>query len=701
MKKANKTKLYEIYDSLFYPPAFAPWARPKSSRLNEARTRYLDAHDASVWEIQKDANGAADHLEMSGFYVSAILSYGKDANGHLRVMKHLIVPALRLQPNATRSSYSHNFKQDAAVIKHRGKKLMECPQTVSIKGSLKITSTCGCGVEITREFLPAVRQGALIEAVEICNTAESTQTFSIEARAYLKQTRAFWCIGGAIAARTGVVFDDPVRASAGRPREVRLTPEERYRFYCVYDAYQGTAPEFSVKKEILLRQNFIAEMFNSLKLKTPVQALNAQFSHCVLRGSESIFQTKNGLMHSPGGGNYYAALWTNDQCEYANPFFPFLGYGPGIEQSLNCYRLYRKYMDCSNTPFRDKRAIVTSIIACGDGFWNGAGDRGDSSMYAYGLSRFLLCLGDLERMREFFGDLEWCLSFALSRKNEHGVIESDSDELENRFESGNANLFTSCLTYDALGNGALIAEILGHREQAARWREEQRALHTAIEQYFGDEVEGFSTYRYYDGNRDLRAWICMPLTVEIFDRAGETVRALFSDRLYRDGMMRTTSADETTWDRSLLFALRGTLLAGEAEAGVSALCDYCRNRLLGSHAPYAFEAYPEGNRAHLAAENLLFARAVTEGLFGLRTVGYRQLRIRPQLCKQLPQMELQGLRLFGETFDVACTQQGISVTLAGTLYQTERKEAVFDFETRSFLQDVTGACAGSSGSFVL
>jgi len=30
-------------------------------------------------------------------------------------------------------------------------------------------------------------------------------------------------------------------------------------------------------------------------------------------------------MHGPGGGRYYAAIWANDQAEYANPFFPFLG----------------------------------------------------------------------------------------------------------------------------------------------------------------------------------------------------------------------------------------------------------------------------------------------------------------------------------------------------------------------------------------
>lgn len=98
-------------------------------------------------------------------------------------------------------------------------------------------------------------------------------------------------------------------------------------------------------------------MFSSLRLETPVKELNAQFSHCILRGSESIFKTKNGLMYAPGGGNYYAALWTNDQCEYANPFFPFSGYAVGREQCINCYSLYEAYMDKSDKPMKEKELL--------------------------------------------------------------------------------------------------------------------------------------------------------------------------------------------------------------------------------------------------------------------------------------------------------------------------------------------------------
>lgn len=287
-------------------------------------------------------------------------------------------------------------------------------------------------------------------------------------------------------------------------------------------------------------------------------------------------------------------------------------------------------------------------------------------------------------MEQFYEALVWCMDFALSRKTDDGIIASDADELENRFPSGDANLFTSCITYDALENCAIIAELLDHTQQAILWRTEKEALAQAIERFFGREIEGYQTYRYYEGNRHLRAWICMPLTVELFNRAEDTVRALYSPLLYQNGMLKTVSTNHTTWDRSLLFALRGTLLCGKAQKGTEALLNYCKNRLLGTHAPYPFEAYPEGNRAHLAAESILFARVITEGLLGLRPTGLHKLRIQPRLTGEIPYANLRGLRLFGRCFDLLADQQGITILLDGENYYTHQKEATFDFINRQY-----------------
>lgn len=680
-----QNKVLEYFSSSIKALPFAKWARPKQTELNLKRTRTLGENSEVIWNIASDGVGVSDHIEMAGFYVSAIISYGSDENGELRLMRHITVPSLRLKPNLTSSSFSHNFSSDTFSVTQNGKRIAEIPDKIIIKGSLKIVSHSSCNTEITRELLPAVNEPAFIEKITVKNCSDGVQKYVVSAKAYVKKAPDFICIGGNIFAATSVCFDSNFERSQNRQKKYTLNPNENFTFYCVHYAYQGAGlPEFSITDEISARKKFTDEIFSSLVLKTPFPELDAQFSHCILRGSESIFKTKSGLMHSPGGGNYYAALWTNDQCEYANPFFPFSGYEIGIEQSVNCYSLYEKYMDKSDKPMKDKRALVTSIIAEGDGYWNGAGDRGDSEMYAYGLSRFLLEMSDIKLIERFWDSLLWCIDFALSRKTQDGIIASDSDELENRFESGNANLFTSCITYDALGNCATLAEIIGDSVHKQLWLDERKALRDAIEKYFGANIEGFDTYRYYDGNKDLRSWICMPLTVEIFDRADETVKALFSERLYKDGMMKSTSANETTWDRSLLFALRGVLLADKADIGIKETVNYCRNRLLGSHCPYPFEAFPEGNRAHLAAESLLFARIITEGLFGLRAIGLKKLRIKPQINADYGEISLENIKLFSECFDITANSDGISLKYNGNVYKTDSLNTVFDFNTCCF-----------------
>ena len=114
-------------------------------------------------------------------------------------------------------------------------------------------------------------------------------------------------------------------------------------------------------------------IFGSLVLRTPNDTINRLFDFAKLRAAESIYDTKAGLMHGPGGGDYYAAIWANDQAEYASPFFPFLGNISANEAAENTFRLFAAYM---NTGYRP---LPSSIIAEGDTVWAGAGDRGPAA----------------------------------------------------------------------------------------------------------------------------------------------------------------------------------------------------------------------------------------------------------------------------------------------------------------------------------
>ena len=126
-------------------------------------------------------------------------------------------------------------------------------------------------------------------------------------------------------------------------------------------------------------------------------------------------------MHGPGGESYYAAIWANDQAEYVNPFFPYLGYGVGNESALNSYMHFARFMNDGFKP------IPSSIIAEGIDIWNGAGDRGDAAMIAHGASRYALARGDRSEAEELWPLITWCLEYCDRQISEEGVVRSDSD----------------------------------------------------------------------------------------------------------------------------------------------------------------------------------------------------------------------------------------------------------------------------------
>jgi hypothetical protein len=229
-----------------------------------------------------------------------------------------------------------------------------------------------------------------------------------------------------------------------------------------------------------------------------------------------------------------------------------------------------------------------------------------------------------------------------------GVIASDSDELEGRFPAGKANLCTSSLFYDALISASYLARDLGKPAGIVKeYRSMADALKQSIEKYFGAKVEGFDTYRYYDGNDVLRSWICIPLTTGIFDRAKGTIDALFSPRLWTEQGLLTQAGTATYWDRSTLYGFRGVFAAGATEQGLKYLTFYSNRRLLGDHVPYAVEAWPEGNQRHLSAESALYCRAITEGMFGFRPTGLNSFTITPQLPAEWQNMSLRHIVAFG------------------------------------------------------
>ena len=285
-------------------------------------------------------------------------------------------------------------------------------------------------------------------------------------------------------------------------------------------------------------------------------------------------------------------------------------------------------------------------------------DRGDAAMYAYGCARFCLARGDKAIATELWPAIVWCLEYCRRQATPDGVIASNTDELEGRLPTGKANLSTSSLYYGGLRSAADLGRALGHAAEAHAYEQQADAMTKTIDSYFGAKVEGFDTYRYYEGNDVLRSWICLPLCMGLMDRRDGTIAALFSPRLWTSDGLASQAGDLAFWDRSTLYGLRGVFQAGETTTGLRYLTTYTRRRLLGDHVPYPVEAWPEGDQRHLSSESGLYCRIFTEGLFGMLPTGLDRFRCTPRLPESWPRMALRSVRAFNRNFDVVVERRG-------------------------------------------
>ncbi len=615
------------------------------------------------WQIKEDIPHY-DHLEMSGQRLSVVLRYGVDVDRAFHLNRSLVFPMLRMQPNKTQSNLKQRFEVDipAMVTIDDQTLLNERVSDITFNGIMSVRSSFGYirsrkevknAIRLTRTLYPSPHNDYYCEEYSFTNTGEHPVTMRVPE----------WKMTYNTPAEAGVYGAYVIEASLSKNGTFKVEPGGKLEFYAIFSGRKAGDVAFShidIESERTARQALINQWWSNLVLDTPDPVLNRMFAFAKLRGAESIYRTKGGLMHGPGGEAYYAAIWANDQAEYIDPFFPYLGYETGNESALNSFRHFARFMN------DDYRSIPSSIISEGVGTWHGAKDRGDGAMIAYGAARYALARGSKEEARELWPLIEWCLEYCHRKLTPAGVVASDSDELENRFPAGDANLCTSSLYYDALRSAAFLGRELGiPSAQIKTYIRQADDLRQAIESHFGYEIEGFHSYRYYEGNDVLRSWICMPLTVGIYTRAAGTVDALFSPRLWTDDGLLTQAGTETFWDRSTLYALRGTIAAGEVDRGMAFLKKYSHRRLLGEHVPYAIEAWPEGDQRHLSAESGLYCRIYTEGLLGIRPTGLRSFEMTPRLPQEWSYANLNHVRAFGADFGIQVKRAGnkLAVTI--------------------------------------
>ena len=610
----------------------------------------IDDNGGIIWQVETSQTPHYDHIEMSGQYISTVMRWGVNADQSFYEERSLVFPMLRTIPNDTHASLMHRVATDVpSLLSINGKTLKnERVSTVAIHGAITAKSiftlsnhNSGDDVELTRTIFPCYDKAAFCEIYQVKNLTNRAMALYIPGFSQQFQTPYEKGVEGSYAILATIEHSGTyvVQPKETQEFEFVITAKSKRQAMVIVDA----------REELTKRMRFVAnEIESQLVLETPDEVINTEFQFAKLRASESIYKTKGGYMHGPGGESYYAAIWANDQAEYVNPFFPYLGYNIGNQSALNSYLHFARFMNDEYKP------IPSSIIAEGDDIWDGAGDRGDAAMIAYGASRYALERANKLEAEQLWPLIEWCLEYCHRKLNASGVVCSDSDELEGRFPSGDANLCTSSLYYDALISASHLCKELGKSSRTRNtYLQQAKDLRNAIEKYFGKDLYGFHTYQYYEGNDLLRSWICIPLTVGILDRSEGTLNALFSDYLWHDDGLLTQQGDDTYWDRSTLYAMRGAYIAGQPDKATSYLHYYSNRRLLGEHVPYPIEAYPEGSQRHLSAESGLYCRIITEGLFGIRPTGFKQFEMKPQLPSDWNEMKMSHIRAFDDDFSIA------------------------------------------------
>ena len=600
----------------------------------------------------------SDHIEMSGEMVSFVTRWNIDEMKNFSQERSLVFPMLRTIPNNTHASLMYRMQTDiVSLLGVNGLAPVQLGvKKVSINGALQVVSQYGIGVVNTG----AARKRAPSPVVEITYTGFPSTTLPMMCETYEVKNIASRPLTVAVPEFVQKAKTDPAKGVDGAyiiQAEIYgngtyvIEPGKSITFGAAFQAYReknekAITPD--VKAEYAKRMAYVKNSIDgSLVLETPEKVIDTEFRFAKIRASESIYRTKGGLMHGPGGESYYAAIWANDQSEYVNPLFPFMGYQIGNESSLNCYKQFARFMN------DQYKLLPSSIIAEGLDTWGGAGDRGDAAMNAHGATRYVLARGSVEEAKELWPFIKWCLEYTRRQLNDAGVPRSDRDELEGRFPAGEANLCTATLYYDGLVSAAYLAPLVGEPKSVANtYRKQAEDLYKAINKYFSANVSGFETYRYYDGNTVLRSWICMPLCFGFKERAEGTLAALYSPKLLTVDGLLTAEGDVTFWDRSTLYALRGAYVAGAADQATKQLLDYSNRRLLGTHVPYPIEAWPEGSQRHLSAESGLYCRIITEGLFGIRPTGFNSFNLTIQLPTAWNEMALRHVKAFGGDFDI-------------------------------------------------
>ncbi len=421
-----------------------------------------------------------------------------------------------------------------------------------------------------------------------------------------------------------------------------------------------------VAAERAARQALVDAAWNGPgRLETPDRDLDIAYALQKFHVLECPIETYRGVITHNGSLTYSPGIWANDPVEYSSPLFPFFGNPELHEAAMNMYRVWLDHCrEHGADPFPGSFEHAALKLT--------QKHRGDDAMVLYGLSKFLLFQGDRAAAEEMWPLIEISAESVQKNTRKDGVVASRTDEMEGRYPTGDANLSTSSLAYGGYRLSAHLARSLG-KPEAAEFDRRADLLRAAIESFFGAEIEGFQTYRYFKENTVLRGWILLPLAMGIPERQDATLDAMVSDRLWPARMqggdiLAASDRPETEWGRETYYALRVLFKAGRTEQALDLTRRVVKAQIFGPRGPY-----PDEDAIDMLCPGSLYPRVFTEGLFGIVPTGLDAFECTPFLPENWPRMALREVKAFGATWDLMVEREGkhqkVTVTRGGqTLY---------------------------------
>jgi len=289
--------------------------------------------------------------------------------------------------------------------------------------------------------------------------------------------------------------------------------------------------------------------------------------------------------------------------------------------------------------------------------------------------------------------VEGVFGYNLDRADQDNDSYPEGAGMVERAGMGPEKLDAACYLWEALGNLAQMAEVLGDVDTAGRAQAAADALQASFDADWWlpeEEVYANSLLRYKDKPRHDGHWtVAVPLEVGIAtaEHGRLSLARIQRDYLNEWGLVHTRGDDERVWTLPTATLSRGAYRYGDPELGLEMLQHLAQTLDHGSIGLF-HELIPEGFSFLQLWSGATFARGVVEDLMGIAVrADLHAVTLAPQLAAAWDFAELENLRFGEHAITIRATHTGVTVThtsgpvpLSITYRAPDGRETAFSLE---------------------